>query len=161
MKVQYRQAATPAPTVEVPEFCKVDDPTFTLEDIYRIDRRGILPGDQLFTTSLGGSYNASLFKRLWESFPEHFNIRTAPLSDSLFEYIVRNIEINKQHMLALTAEQLIEPVRVVTLNDAEPFYIIDGHHRIVRLYLEGYRQFYAVTADRFMSHRCHVARAKG
>lgn len=139
------------------KFRKIPDTFFTEEEFYRIERRGFEVGDQIFTTDRGGSYNASLFKRLLESFPEHFKLGRGPLDKELFDYIVANIEINEQHMRSLTEEQLVEPISVVTLNDDTPNYIIDGHHRLVRLYLEGYRQCFMAIADRLTTFRCYVA----
>lgn len=139
------------------EFRKIPDTYFTDEEYLRIMRRGFEAGDQMFTTDKGGTYNASLFLRLSESFPEHFEWGTGKITDDLFEYIVKNIEIDPLHMASLTEEDLIKPVAVVTLNDPEPFHMIDGHHRVVRLYMEGFRQFYMVVGDRLMTHRCFVA----
>lgn len=149
---------TPETEIEVPEFRKVADTAFTQEQVRTIFRRGYEELDQLFTSEHGGTYNASLFYRLYESFPEHFTRIVLPLDQDLFDYIVRNIEIDRDHMLSLSAEAASEPLRVVTLNDPVPNYIIDGHHRLVRLYLEGFRRIYAIIGDRFISHRCHVVR---
>ena len=141
-------------------FRKIPDTFFTEEEYRRIIRRGYEVGDQIFTSDKGGSYNSSLFMRLAESFPEHFDAGKGKLTDELFKYIVANIEIDPVHMASLTPEQLVQPVAVITINDPSPFVVIDGHHRIVRLYMEGYREFFMLVGDRLTTHRCYVAKPR-
>lgn len=162
--VKYEHPRDPGLKPEIPlediDFRKIPDTDFTYDEIRKIMRRGFEHGDQIFTSDRGGSYNASLFGRLIDLMPEHFRPITAPISDTLFEYIVGNIQIDVKHAAKMSDEDLIRPVYIITLNDPDPYLLIDGHHRIVRLYAEGYRQCYAVVGDRQIAQRCYVAKPR-
>jgi hypothetical protein len=62
-----------------------------------------------------------------------------PISIEVVEFLNRVREIDAQRVMALTTEQLSEPVFVATFEDGkEGVCPIDGHHRIIRLFRQGH-----------------------
>ena len=62
-----------------------------------------------------------------------------PISTEVVEFLNRVREIDEQRVMALTEEQLREPVFVATFEDGkEGVCPIDGHHRMIRLFRQGH-----------------------
>lgn len=114
----------------LPDFVKVQDADLTMQQAAQLIA-DLQPTDEVFQNEGYGLFNVGIMRRLLVSHPEWFEAGTLPIDDAMMEYVIKNVEISKDVITSMSPARFNEPVFVVTLDDAEPHLLIDGHHRIV------------------------------
>lgn len=120
----------------------------------QVRQKLMVGGDQIFESEFYGLFNAGLFERFMVATPAQFEKGKVTLSAQIYEYCLRQ-GVERLHVDSLTLEQLKKPVFMVTIPDDPPQFLIDGHHRIVRLYEAGLEEADTVVASVEVSNLIH------
>lgn len=102
--------------------------------LYDLVVEGVAERDEVFTTANYGAFNVSRFRRLLAGKPHRFSLMRIPISKEILAYISRFIVVDDKHVKSMSHERRDDPVFMITFPESiQPkYFIIDGHHRILR-----------------------------
>jgi hypothetical protein len=108
--------------------------------VYAYTYHGVLPGDVLYTNVATGTWNVSKFERLLIEDFNRFTAIEALLDETIAKYVSEQVETDPKVIAALTPERLEYPLYGVWFPDTDTgdltVMIIDGHHRLMRLWAD-------------------------
>lgn len=100
-------------------------------------------------------FNASLLARLHKVMPDEFRRITMDIGEAEHNLCMAHRGIEEPKVERLTFEQMREPGYGVLFPEGT-FTIVDGHHRLVRLYREGVRAMDLWVTDHQIWQHCLV-----
>lgn len=114
--------------------------------LYRYTYHDCEPGDVLFTNAVTGTWNVTRFEQLFMEHQDWFTAITVQLDEVVANYVASMIETDPTHIKALSPERLEFPLYGLWMPDPDhgpdalTVMVIDGHHRLLRLWQDGVRE---------------------
>jgi hypothetical protein len=118
--------------------------------------KGTRDMDQIFVNETHGYFNAGKMLRMVLARPTNFVLTRVPLTEGLLNYVLGFVELDQQLLADMTPERRDEPILGVELVDAHPLLIIDGHHRVVKRWNEGFRDVSILIMPNQKLHMIHA-----
>lgn len=124
-----------------PVFRKVDDVQMTEAEALALFRMGSSPMDEVFQCEQYGFFNSTFGYRLHAKRPKLFDVRLAPITQLVADYLVNQIQIDSDRIARVrqyrdSGGTLGPPLFVTIPDDDAPHLLIDGHHRCMVHWLD-------------------------